>query len=904
MIDVTQTTTPRKTTAPLRQVRSIADIEAIEATPYDTNVPARSLYDLFCATAEAHGDRPALTVLHAPDPAELGTKLTHRELLAEITRAANLFRGLGLTPDHGVAAFLAPTLPEFPALLLGAQVAGVASSINYLLSADAIADLLRAEEATILVIPSAQLDAMCWAKARDLLTQVPSLDHVLVIGGAGTLPTGFTALAPVLDAQNAAALDFAMTQGRDDICALFHTGGTTGKPKLVPLTHGNQIHAAFGFGQVFGYDDTDTVLNGFPLFHVGGTMTVGLSVLAAGGHMVIPSPYALRPPEVISAYWPLVEALGVTVVSGVPTSLGALTTAWDGGADVCSVRMAVTGGAALPAAIGKRFEATTGIKVYETYGMTETAAAIAFSPAHAERVAGSVGLRAPYSEIRIIEAMTNPTPCPPGVSGLVQVRGPQVFCGYVGADPVPADGWFTTGDVGYLTQEARLVLTGREKDLIVRSGHNIDPAAIEAVANSAPDVDISAAVAMPDQYAGEVPVLFVVPRAGDSVDISALHDHLTAGLHEPPARPRRILTIDALPVTAVGKVFKPALRDQAIAEKVRLELEQIDPEATARTRVITDPQKRLVVEVLVEGASADDRERLRQTLAPLPQTYHVIGSSVSLSHEDGVATLTLNRPKALNAASKVLMWSLEGQLDRLMTLPDIRAVILTGAGRGFCAGGDLVEFGAELAQGEDALVTTLAYNQRVISMIEALPMPVIAAVNGVAVAGGLEMILCCDLVLAAQGARIGDGHAKYGILPTGGATARLSQRIGPTRAAHLFYTAELLSAETARDWGLVGDVVAPEALLPRAQELAQKIAANSPRVLAEIKSLIGPDAANRSPEARLGAEIDRFAAYQNGPDLAEGLAAFGAKRTPRFAPRSGTAPGDTPMIAPEEETQS
>jgi fatty-acyl-CoA synthase len=145
--------------------------------------------------------------------------------------------------------------------------------------------------------------------------------------------------------------------------------------------------------------------------------------------------------------------------------------------------------------------------------MTETAAAIAFNPGRGELLAGSVGFRAPYAKTLIAAFGSegkNPEACAPLTSGLVLVRGPQVFPGYV--DPkhnegvLTETGWLITGDIGYLTKDERLVLTGRAKDLIVRSGHNIDPAAIEDVANDFPGVQISSAVGMPDQYAGEVPV--------------------------------------------------------------------------------------------------------------------------------------------------------------------------------------------------------------------------------------------------------------------------------------------------------------------------------------------------------------------------------------------------------------
>lgn len=882
-----------KTTRPVREVRTIADIEAIEALPYDDLVTAHNLYDLFLATADHAGTRKALTVLRSPDPADVGVSLTHRDLLGAVTRAANLFRALGIAPGHGVAAFLSPTVPELFPLLFGAQVAGVASTLNHLLSREAIVDLLAAEKATLLVVPARELDAACFGKAQGILAAVPTLARVLVIGGSGELPQGWERLDDALAAQRADALDFAPTEDRDAVCALFHTGGTTGRPKLVQLTHGNQIHAAFGFAQVFGYDERDVVINGFPLFHVGGTMTVGLSVLAAGGHVVVPSPHGLRPPQVIERYWSLVEAFGATVVGGVPTSIAAITNGWRAGTDVSAVRMAVTGGAVLPAAVGSRFEATTGIRLYETYGMTETAAAIAFNPGRGTPVAGSVGFRAPYSQVRVVRFGAGEAPCAPDETGLVQVRGRQVFPGYV--DPahdrgtLAADGWLTTGDVGHLTADGRLVLTGREKDLIVRGGHNIDPAAIEDVANRFPGVQISAAVGMPDQHAGEVPALFVVPQPGTAIDLEALQRHLGEHIHEPPARPRTVLTLDALPVTAVGKIFKPALRDLAIREKVRIEVERAcGPAAAGSVELSSDAQMRILVEIAVDGAAPEQLAALEAALAPLPQTYVVrampaeaADEPVLLSFDAGIATLTLNRPETLNAASAAMMRSLERRLRAVAALPGLRAVILTGSGRAFCAGGDLIEFEALRASGGTALIDTLAYNLSVIQMIEDLPVPVIGAANGTTVAGGLELLLACDMILAADGARMGDGHAKYGVVPAGGATVRLTERIGRGRAARLFYTAALVDAQTMAEWGLVDEVLPQDRLMIRAVEIARAICAASPEVTRHVKALTRPSA-DDGRQARLRAEIDRFRLHLDGADLAEGLAAFRAKRMPVF----------------------
>ena len=615
-----------RTTRALRDVRSIADIAAIESAPYDESVEARNLYDLLLATAAHHPDRPALTTLQPNRPPEPQSSLTHRELLHEATRAANLFAELsGRAP--GAIAFLCPTLPELPAALLGAQVAGVASAINYLLSAEAIADLLTAEGASTLIVPGRDREPAIAAKLAPILERATGVAAVLHIGddppAQGSRPFG-----EALAAHRGDRLAAAPPSDRNRICALFHTGGTTGRPKLVRLTHGNQIHAAWAFAQVHGLDERDTIINGFPLFHVGGTISAGLSVLAAGGHVVYPSPYALRAPEAVQNYWRIAERVQATIVSGVPTSIAAICETPMDALDLSKVRMGLTGGAVCPKAVAERFESRTGIRLFETYGMTETAAAIAFNPGRGERVQGSVGFRAPYAETRIAKRAPSGgwTPCEAHAGGSVLVRGPQVFPGYV--DPAhdrgvfTEDGWLITGDLGYLSDDGRLTLTGREKDLIIRGGHNIDPAAIEEVANAFPGVQISAAVGMPDAYAGEAPILFAVASPGCAIDPQALMSFLAARVPEPPARPKRVVLIDALPVTAVGKIFKPALRDMAIRETALMEIERIfGPGAKADVAVRFEDARGVVVDVAVASDDVALRDQLMAALSRLPQTY-------------------------------------------------------------------------------------------------------------------------------------------------------------------------------------------------------------------------------------------------------------------------------------------
>ena len=619
------------TTRAVRDVITIADIETLEGRSYDELVPARTLIDLLRATAHAHSDRPAITTVPRGGFSGRSSTISHSDLYKRVIRAANFFDDLVQGSDGGTIAFLGPIVEGMMEALLGAQTAGVASTINYLLSPDVIADLLAAENASVLVLSPPDIDAASWQKAQTVVERSKSLKRIVVLGKPPPADGSMIEFAEAAGEHSDNRLEFELRSSRETVCALFHTGGTTGRPKLVRLTHGNQIHAAWSFSQVHGLNENDVVINGFPLFHVGGTMTVGLSVLAAGGHVIFPSPHGLRDREAIRTYWKLVEACRVTIVGGVPTSITALTEIPIGNADITSVRMGLTGGAVCPRAVTERFFEQTGIKLYETYGMTETAAAIAFNPGRGTPVQGSVGFRAPFARTRIVSLDPGKSGevCPPQTSGIVLVKGPQVFPGYV--DPkhdqeiLLPDGWLNTGDVGYLTDDQRLVLTGRAKDLIVKSGHNINPADIEDVANAFPGVRISAAVGMPDAYAGEVPILYAVAAPGVQLDVCLLQRYLEEHVAEPPAKPKRVVLLDALPVTAVGKIVKNDLRDRAVVEKVRIEVERIFGATIAPiVAVAKDEKLNTVVRVEVLTGNAAAIQKLKEALEPLPQSYDVI----------------------------------------------------------------------------------------------------------------------------------------------------------------------------------------------------------------------------------------------------------------------------------------
>jgi len=172
-------------------------------------------------------------------------------------------------------------------------------------------------------------------------------------------------------------------------------------------------------------------------------------------------------------------------------------------------------------------------------------------------------------------------------------------------------GWLVTGDLGYMNAENRLFLTGRQKDLIIRSGHNIDPASIEEVSDAHPAVALSAAVGMPDEYAGEVPILFVVKAPGKDLDMADFENYMIEHIPEPPAKPKKIFEIAEMPTTTVGKIFKPALRELGVKEKTRQVLSKYIDQSTVadiRTETLKDGKTDVAVVIRSGGADINKRE--------------------------------------------------------------------------------------------------------------------------------------------------------------------------------------------------------------------------------------------------------------------------------------------------------
>ncbi len=555
---------------PVRDLDTLAQFEA--AMTLAQRLPERSILDVFISAAARQPERTAITMLMSGAPDEQPRRVNYRELLGLITRSANLFSSLG-GPRPGVA-YMLPSLIETHATLWGAETAGYAVPINFLLQVDHIAALLEASGARILVAlgPHPVLDI--WQKAVQLRNRVPGLMLVRVAPPDTPSEAGVIDFHAALVAQPEDRLTFG-EPGRDgDVAAYFHTGGTTGVPKLVAHTHRGQLVAALGGAVLGDMRATDTLTATLPLFHVGGTIFCGLSAFMAGVGLLVMSPGGLRTPAMVQGFWRLAAQYGATLVGAVPTSVGAVLDVPLDGADITAVRAGFCGAALLPPATGERFRQVTGRGLYEVYGMTEASGLIAIDPVAGDGGIGSVGWALPYTRVEIRRLGADGqlgAICATGEVGVISVRGPHVSPGYRNPEHnagVIQDGTLNSGDLGYTDGSGRIHIAGRSKDLIIRSGHNIDPVMIENAMAAHPAVALAAAVGTPDAYAGELPVCFVALRPGVNVSEAELHAHAQQSIGERPAWPKHFYIVDAIPVTSVGKIFKPELRCDAAARMV------------------------------------------------------------------------------------------------------------------------------------------------------------------------------------------------------------------------------------------------------------------------------------------------------------------------------------------------
>ncbi|EYD76133.1 Long-chain-fatty-acid--CoA ligase [Rubellimicrobium mesophilum DSM 19309] len=567
----------------------LADSAAIEAEgPWEARDLPRTTWGVLSRTASRVPDRPALTFQLLSDPKAHAETLSWRELQARVAQAANLFRSLGVGEGDTVA-YLLPNCTEVALAYLGGQVAGIVNPINPLLDAEQIAGILRETKAKVLVTLKAFPKTDVPQKAAQAVALAPNVETVLEVDLRRHLTGVKKLLVPLLRPKNpvthkARVLDFhreAMRQPRelrfpdsagDRVAAYFHTGGTTGLPKLARHRYRGLIYNGWVAHRLL-FTEQDTMIVPLPMFHVfAAVVCMGASV-ASGAHVVLPTPQGYRGEGVFDNFWKLIERWRVTFVITVPTAISALMQR-PVDADISSLKLAFSGSAPLPVELFNRFEAAAGLTVIEGYGLTEATCLVSVNPPQGERKVGSIGVPFPYTRVRIIDPHTQ-MDCLEDEVGEICVSSPGVWGGnvytegaknaeifYPGEDDAPE--WLRTGDLGRRDHDGYLWITGRAKDIIIRGGHNIDPAQIEDALCGHPAVAMAGAIGQPDAHAGEVPCVYVELVKDATATEAELLEHARAHVRERAAQPKHLEVLDELPKTAVGKIFKPDLRKRAI----------------------------------------------------------------------------------------------------------------------------------------------------------------------------------------------------------------------------------------------------------------------------------------------------------------------------------------------------
>jgi fatty-acyl-CoA synthase len=453
-----------------------------------------------------------------------------------------------------------------------------------MLAPEHIAAILTLTRAQILVAAGPSLDSEIWDRAVRIAQTVPSIRALVSVGGApDERPAGYAGdFAELGLSQPGDRLVGSYRPGPDDLAAYFHTGGTTGAPKVAPHTHRNEVYMAWVLGCSGGLSGDAVSLAGLPLFHVNAVHVTGLAPFLHGRPVVSLGPRGYRDKVLMADFWRIIEHYHVTGFSAVPTVYAMLPPIPDG-VDISGLRGVAVGAAPLPKAVRDGFESATKVPMVEGYGLTEATCATASTPAHAPRP-GSVGLRLPYQHVKAVQVDSEERPvadCPVGHNGVLAIAGPAVSPGYLVAGPdgpVPDpsgtifDGWLLTGDLGRVDADGYVYLAGRAKDLIIRGGHNIDPRPLEESMHAHPDVVSAAVVGAPDSHAGEVPVAYVTLAAGSRATEAGLRAWAAEHASEPAAAPKAVHVVDALPLTDVGKVFKPALLQDAVRRVIEAEL--------------------------------------------------------------------------------------------------------------------------------------------------------------------------------------------------------------------------------------------------------------------------------------------------------------------------------------------
>ncbi|HEY7990753.1 MAG TPA: long-chain fatty acid--CoA ligase [Stellaceae bacterium] len=532
---------------------------------WHTDYPGRPIHELMLNAASAHGDKPCLDFM--------GRGWSYREVGDLVRRAATGLAAHGVTKGTRVALLL-PNSPTYVVCYFAVtMIGGTVVNLNPLYTAGEIRHLVEDSGAEVLVT----LDVKQLYVLAAPLLGTTSLRKIVVQRMADILPPVKSVLYPVFkrgdiapwprDARHADFRDLVANSGNvapasidpeRDVAVLQYTGGTTGVPKGAMLTHrnlwANTQQCLTWLQQMPGA--IQRVLCVLPFFHVfamTGAMNIGL---ACGAELL------LMPRFTIDDLFALIKRKRPTYLPGVPTLYTAIYNHPKAkSVDLSSIRICVSGGASLPLEVKTKFEAATGCKLMEGYGLSETSPVLTINPLDAAR-SGSAGLPVPGTIIEIASTEDSLKLLAQGERGEICARGPQVMPGYWHKPDetahAMAGGRFHTGDVGYLDADGYLFIVDRIKDVIIASGYKIYPRLVEEALYQHPKVAQAIVIGVPDPYRGQTVKAVVQPRAGETIAEDELRDFLKDKVSA-IERPHFIEFRASLPMTPIGKPDKKAL---------------------------------------------------------------------------------------------------------------------------------------------------------------------------------------------------------------------------------------------------------------------------------------------------------------------------------------------------------
>ncbi len=501
---------------------------------------------LLGARAAGQRDKPAFS--------DRRRTVSYGDLDVRTRRLAGNLASLGLAPGDRVALFLGNRVEAVEGNLAVVRAGAVAVPINPTASRAEAEYMIAHCGARIAIVDDEHLESVTDMKNRD-----GSLEHV-VLTGAGPGEAGGTVSFEALVSDEPSAPG-PHGEDLDAPAWIVYTSGTTGRPKGVLLSQRGCLWVvASCWAPIVGLCADDLMLSPLPLFHSYAIVLSIAGVVAVGAREYVCERF--RAPDVLE----LLASEPVTIMPGVPTMFHRLLEAGgEHGLQCPTLRVCVSAGAIMPAALNREFEETFGVPVLDGYGISETSTMVTMNWPHGSRVMGSCGLSLPGSAVRIVDPATDED-VEPEQDGELWVRGPQVMLGYYenqsATEEALAGGWYHTGDLGHADRSGYITITGRIKELIIRGGENVYPAEVEEALAESPAVADAAVGGMPDEELGEIVVGYVVARDRGSFDERQLREFCSERLARFKV-PSRFELVDEIPRTGSGKVMRHRLASLA-----------------------------------------------------------------------------------------------------------------------------------------------------------------------------------------------------------------------------------------------------------------------------------------------------------------------------------------------------